>query len=208
MIPLNYKKFNNKLWLQIFYHDISTTKEYYNNYDSLYFYDPNKPNKFSILINITDELKISNSFEFLIEYDEKDYVQWKQKYNPLFEEESANKSKVDGFEFIDDIQDTKFGGLSRTTISYDGCTPSLLNGNIDNRDWYYAIGMYNQSTCKGAWNHNYLPGIKLHSYNEVSLWLRVLFQFNSKLSYIRKTYNIKRTKVNFLLLVICILYTL
>ena len=70
MIPLNYKKFNNKLWLQIFYHDISTTKEYYNNYDSLYFYDPNKPNKFSILINITDELKISNSFEFLIEYTE------------------------------------------------------------------------------------------------------------------------------------------
>ena len=205
-VPLKYKDFNDKIWLQIFFHDLSSKKEYFNNIDSLYFYDENKPNKFSILINITDNLKIEDRFEFLIEYTEQDFVEWKQKYNPLFEEEDPKKKAVEGYEFIDGIEDSEFGGLSRTTIDLDGCTPSLLNGYVNIVNWYYAIGMYSAEYCYGSYDHSYLPGIKRNAYLSVSLWLRVLSRYSFKLTA-KQNITCKKKRICFIYshILICII---
>ena len=202
---LKYRFFNDKLWLLVFFHDISTTKEFFNNhYESLYFFDDNKPNKFSIIGNITDYNKIDGSFEFFIEYDEKDYVQWKQSHNPIIEEENSKKKLVQGYEFINGIEDNEFGGLARTTFDIQGCLPSLLNGYINVVSWCYAIGMYYENVCYGDYDHVTLPGIKHKRYHSVSLWLRVLDKFSFASTCNKHTCIARSNSFDLSLVLICL----
>ena len=120
-------------------------------------------------------------------------------------EEGPDKASVNGFDFIDGIRDNNFGGLSRTTIDYDGCTPSFLNGNIKYSSWNYAIGMYYQEICYGGWDHSKLPAINMGSYSKVSLWLRVINKINFNILCYQNTCQNSKIFIHPSLLFICLI---
>ena len=169
---LQYKKYNGKIWLLLFKHDLTVKEWFADQYEALYFDNPNQPNKFSILSILSDLYKIDGVFEFIIDYnDMSDFVQWKQDINPIYQEEG--NETTNGYLHTGGTQDSIFGGLSRTTIKYNTCFPSFLNGDTKNREWYYAIGMYSEQVCPTDWSHDQHPGIARKGFNKVALWLRV-----------------------------------
>ena len=101
------------------------------------------------------------------------------------DEEIEGSNKVPGFRKISkNFEDDKFGGLAKTTMERysKGYITSLLNGIMNNSEWFYAIGIY--PPCETTtWNYNYIPA----SYNaltkKVFLWIRVSKQFTCQSSF-------------------------
>ena len=171
-LPLNYKNFQGAYWLKIFSHDVSNHVEFDNKEEALFVVD--QKDKFSILSQINQRDKVfHNSYEFLLEYEQsKYYIRWRQDENPLEINENDQKSnQVAGLTNISsNIDHSIFGGLALT--QRDPCIPSLLSGNLNSVDWFFAIGMYKD--CNGGWNHETIPGPSPSmKTKQTDLWIRI-----------------------------------
>ena len=178
----SYKCFEDAKWFKIFSHDYSQ-KSKFTESEALHCTD--KPDKYSILDSLSSRDKIKEFgqyyFEFLYEFKNGNsnlyYMRWIQSNNPLEQREDAKSSTVPGFKNLSsNFQGDRFGGLARTTfLLYNDCYPSLLNGVVNNTQWYYAIGIYD--ICDRAWDYNYIPSIPSRSKTTyVVLWIRVMKQ--------------------------------
>ena len=169
-IPLEYKQFQGVYWLKVFSHDISNKVEFDNENDAKFVID--QKDKFSILSEINKRDKIFDCYEFLLEYEWSRYfIRWSQSDNPLTVKEfSFTEKKVTGLNIISrNFNDSSFGGLALT--EREPCAPSLLNGNIKDGTWHYAIGMYKD--CSGDWTHDKLAGPQTVATVQTDLWIRV-----------------------------------
>lgn len=187
MTNVKQKVFHKAAWARVFYHTIVNRVQFKSVEEAKYIVD--NPDKFSILSSIDDRNKYDGQFEFLIEFDGgSKYVRWKQNINPLDESESG-KTQASGFKLISsNYNDPYFKGLARTPY-IDGCIPSLLNGNFEDR-WFYCIGLV--ETCSGSgWDHSKLPGSTDSNANTVSLWMRIprIFSYNNRKAKVFKIFR-------------------
>ena len=166
-----YKIFQGQKWLKVFSHDNRNGKQFNYPDEALSFL--NDLDRFSILSEISNRDKISNSFYFLIEFSPNDlFITWKQNDNPLtINESQIEATTVPGFKLLKwNCNITSFGGLARTSLS-NHCIPSLLSGNINSDQWYYAIGVV--ESCQTGFDHkDQLPG-PMSAVEQTTLWIRV-----------------------------------
>ena len=169
---LGYYKGN--MFLKVFHHSTANNESFTIENEALYHISKDK---FSILANISDKMKVDEKYEFIINYPiEKQYFRWRQSKNPLEEDEESGNAYVDGYELI--YNSTKYhenwGGLVKTTLLNGGKINTLLNGLPGNSLWYFAIGMYKDRTY--LWE-----GMRIPAYNSpigtsyVSLWIKLPF---------------------------------
>ena len=145
-----FKTWEGRRWLRLVYHN-STAADFSNENEALYSMNPNK---YSILSELTDALKVNKSFEFHLEYSSY-AVHWKQNDNPLLiDENDLNSGEVDGLVVFQN-NGMRFTGLARSTIKYMNVICTLLDGN-SNSLWWYAVGMYSYS--RSVWLSQYIPG--------------------------------------------------
>lgn len=114
---------------------------------------------YSVISELTDEYKINNKFEFMIQYPEvaKDII-WKQSKNPKDEDVDDTSEKVSGFRSIFGVP-AGFTGLSSSNY---GC---LYDGTSAKGSWMFCIG------CTSRVYNETMPGP--HSFvGEVSFWVR------------------------------------
>ena len=171
VLEFGYLKGN--LWLKIFYHSYHNKVAFSRNGEAEYIID--HPDKFSILSKIDYRYQIDDKFEFIIYYPEDDvYFRWIQNKNPLYEDESDSK-KADGFELKqNNAEGFEFGGLVKSTKKADPTINSLLDGNPGSDNWYFAIGMYDDS--QSGWLSSGIPSYQNTKVcQEVSLWIRLPF---------------------------------
>ena len=185
-----YKYFEDAKWVKIFAHDYSQ-KTKFTKQEALHCVD--QSDKYSILysLNPRDKIKEFGSyyFEFLYEFVNLtslsiSFVRFIQSNNPLEQPEVIQGSnRVPGFKIISsNFHDDVFGGLAQTTKDFNGCIPSLLNGNINSIEWYYTIGMFDE--CQGTnWNYNFLPSSYFSKTNAAFLWMRVMKQLTCHKSF-------------------------
>ena len=134
-------------------------------------------NMYSILGEITDNMKINNKFEFLLEYHGyQGYNRWRQALNPMVEFE-VNMSTADGYEPINITWSSKeFGGLIRKNET----TNTIIEGSAGNLGlWYYTIGaIYNNSwsLSKCPPLGDCFPGFESFV-RIVTLWIRTINQY-------------------------------
>ena len=175
-----YKYFQNEKWLKVFSHDFSQEKSFFTKEEALYCV--NHPTKYSILslINKRDRIRFKEYsdyfYEFLYEFTASNhsfyYIKWIQSNNPLNQNEDIEDTLVPGFKNLSsNFHDSKFGGLAKTTMDLSGCIPTFINGQLNDLQWYYAIGMY--TPCQTTWDYNYIPGSYLSTAILAKLWIRV-----------------------------------
>jgi hypothetical protein len=93
-----YKVFQSRLWLRIFYHNVTFRDEFSSESEAL---SSNTATKFSILSEIDGNFKFEGKFEFLLEYPgHEGHQRWKQTNFPLSELESADKANASGYEEV------------------------------------------------------------------------------------------------------------
>ena len=179
------KKYDNSLWLQIFYHYNPEGKYGFLNEEEA-LNCTNDENKFSILYTIDSRYKIKGLYEFIIEYPELGtYNRWKQKNNPINETEDWQTPHSAGFQPIETkAQLDSWGGLVRTRndIKEYSSAPSLLNGTPGSVTWYFAIGQYKDM----RWNLDsqkisVIPSNRI-PVQIVSLWLKLPNKYAHSLS--------------------------
>ena len=185
-----FKFFEGEKWVKIFSHDYNV-QSFFTESEALHC---NQQYKYSILDTINSRNKIKQYggyyYEFLYEYTKTDsslsFVRWIQSNNPLQQDEEIEGSnKVPGFRKISkNFEDDKFGGLAKTTMERysKGYISSLLNGIMNNSEWYYAIGIY--PPCEGTdWNYDYIPASQSQQTKIVFLWMRVLKQLTCQKAF-------------------------
>ena len=171
MVLYEYKFFQERKWLKVFYHDIRAGIHFNTIDDARYLVGDE--NRFSILSEITDRDKIHNYFYFLFEFNSSDlFVSWRQFDNPLtISEKDIDRDSVPGFRILStNCNNTQFGGLAKTYR--EPCIPSLLSGNINHHRWYYAVGVI--ADCDGDYEHAHrLPGPSYSEVYQTTLWMQV-----------------------------------
>ena len=186
------RSFDGAEWLKVFSHKHVVNDCFANEEEALHC---DKENKFSILDEINDKMRIKGKFEFIIEYPNiSSYFRWRQRLNPVHEEEVAGVRTAKDFEPIYNGSSLpKWGGLVKSTIPTGSTISSLLVGYPGNEQWYFSIGMYNKiagwDMAKG------IPGPE-KGVSIVNLWLRLKFKCTN---VIRQSRNINT------LLLTCIL---
>ena len=144
MDSVKQKIFMKKKWLLLFQHNISKVKTYFSNYTE--FLSINTYEKYSILNSLDDSYKISNKFEFLLEYpDLGGFNIWTQTHNPLksLPEESNGYSPIL-------ISYSLYGWRGLSISSSNNST--FLDGSPNEDGWYYSIGQ------KVTWVNQTIPG--------------------------------------------------
>ena len=160
-------KFQDSFWLKVFFH---------NSTGNIKFKDPKEalhcdlPQKYSILDTINSNMKTNGKYEFIIEYPNEVYYQWRQTKNPIYEYEILNKNEATGFDLIHKGNDYNMSGLVRSTLEVNGYINSLLDGNPGNSYWYFAIGMY-EDIIDSYLNAD-IPAYG-KTVNFVKLWLKI-----------------------------------
>ena len=164
-------EFKSKKWLRVFYHNSKSESDCFESESEALHC--NSENKFSILDEIDDSMKIRNKFEFIIEYpNEAIYYHWRQSKNPLEEVEEEGKFGVDGFEPIHNgTSDTSWGGLTKTKLEAENVISTLLDGNPGTIWWRFSIGKY--CVNKGWEFKDSLPGPLRKEYKQIRLWIRI-----------------------------------
>ena len=155
-------------FLLVFRHNSQTSNWFTSEND---FKFANSIYKYSILGYINDDFKVSDTFEFIMEYPEKGvYGHWTQKINPLEAEGEANVGLQERNSTWD--KRVSFNGLHRSSkpnsCFLEGTNEMDIN---DSPRWYYSIG------SKRSWNGNYIPayyhGVDTFAFHEVLLWLKI-----------------------------------
>ena len=147
-----FAKFDNSIWKKLLYHDCTGNVEFKDTFDALNYYNPSFTQLYSVIGTVTNESKIGDKFEFILEYpNEKQYFQWKQTHFPTYQYGFPSNGKVDGFQMIYPESFDNFIGLARTDKNDYGCYPSLFDGSPD--DWNKCVGMMK---CNAACDHSNL----------------------------------------------------
>ena len=174
----HYKYFKGIQWLHIFHHNISGRVYFANESEALHCHEEQK---YSILYLVNDDMKVSNKYEFLLQYgsSETKYNRWRQDKNPLNQTEE-NVLEADGFEAIHlDYNSTglPFKGLAKTSITYNyplhnitNYISCLLNGGFNDQNWYFAIAQYKVYTVE--WEEK-IPAGSADGEQSVDLWIRL-----------------------------------
>ena len=154
-------------WLLVFYHNASNDIIFTSSDEAR---NCNNEEKFSILNEIDNRMRIDNAYEFLLEYP-KDYPgqynRWTQNWNPL----ESNTRNEEGFHFIHlGWENYLFEGLALSCTSTSSCCTTLLDGTSD-ETWWYSIGMC--SFCDTNYGLKKPPGPNSQAANEIVLWLRI-----------------------------------
>ena len=181
-----YRRFEQSIWLKVFFHDMSTFVGFYNEEEVL---SCNSATKYSILTELNSSLRQRNgNFEFLLEYPELGVVNWWQQKNSPLDETETGHAYTEGYKkiFIE-APHSKWGGLAKSSSSTKHCT--LINGtpsDISAGSWHFAIGMFNGVT----WDYNNLPSNGVPT-NIVYLWVKVPGKtFRTKVRCINHRHNI------------------
>ena len=164
------------LWLKVFFHSYKNKALFSGPDEAKYTISEDK---YSIFVNITDDFKINNKFEFIIYYPEDNvYFRWVQNNNPINELENSS-TKASGFEDKGStVEGYKWGGLVKTNFTEKNEINSLLNGNPGHNHWYFAIGMYD--IVYERWKNSGIPSYLYEkAVNYVYVWLRLFRIFNS-----------------------------
>lgn len=160
----------------------------------------NQKNKYSILSQLNDALRVKGKYEFILEWPSlKMFYQWRQTNNPVYEYEKNGVYKAEGFEplYNGSKDSTCWGGLVRTTIKFSNNINSLLDGCPGTSYWYYSIGMY-KTVYSQFYNTGYPTTYGRGSGTDlVYLWVR--YPFNNFTIFIKK-----RTK-NIIILILIFL---
>ena len=148
-------------WILIFYH-LSENQYLFTN--EAEFNDSQTSYKYSIIGKAPYFHRVSNKYEFLLEYPGIDgYNRWTQTVFPTSYTEDQNSS-VPGFDCVNCTWNN-FMGLARPDHKN-----SFLEGQPHNQGWFFAIGQ------KSKWadeNRNYgIPG-PLIPVQSVLLWMRI-----------------------------------
>ena len=162
-------KFNDSFWLKLFFHNCSGNVKFQDEREALHV---NTEQKYSILGDINANMKTKGKYEFILEYPDNVYYQWRQSSNPIKEIEIEGKNEADGFEPIHQgSNQMNISGLVKTTIKIDNnYTNSFLNGEPGNGLWHFAVGMY-KDTQPGFLNSDipgYPNGVKYET-----LWVKI-----------------------------------
>ena len=170
-------KFNGSLWMKVFFHNCTGNIKFKDEQEAL---NCHEKQKYSILNKNNPKMKTRTNattnkerkYEFILEYPNNNYIQWRQTNSPIHEEEIQGKMEATGFEIIHKIEaSAAFGGLVKTKIeSHEIYINSLLNGQPGSYLWGYAIGMYKETEPE------YL-NLDIPSYSSrtklVSLWIKM-----------------------------------
>ena len=186
----------NKVWLKVFFHNHTTRVNFKNEKEAKHC---NSQYKYSILDKINTRMKINSKYEFIMDFpDESDaFIHWEQDHNPV--EEMDGKSQADGFNIIDDkgpSASVDFKGLTLSTIRCSNKINCFLDGVPSSGNWYYAIGMYEDS--EGNYKTEGIPAYKSHV-KSIRLWIRM----NPMHLFKRCTQNYHHKTFSKYLLIIC-----
>ena len=174
----HFRYFLRTSWMLVFYHNI-TGKVYFNGEEDA-MHTLNTSQKYSILSELTPNLKYDGQYEFLLQYgsSKTKFNRWRQDNNPIDEYEEENKIYVDGFEPIRiDYNSTSwpFGGLARGTIPVivdsgaKRCNNTFLKGGLGDYFWYFAVGQY--KGCDTTWEEILTTPNKQEKI--LHLWVRI-----------------------------------
>ena len=167
-----YRTFDHSRWLKIMYQDVSTQVGFANYEEAL---SCDKPYKYSIIGEISNNSRLRDrKFEFILEYPLLGkYNRWKQRHNPIYENEETGKEKVDGYKPIHiGAPRDSWGGLTR--ICGNGAYLGLLNGSpkiVGVTDHWYTIGSYQGFRWGSQVQNVDLPANDIGT-NIVYLWMR------------------------------------
>ena len=168
---LHFKARFGKKWVLIFYHNVynESTFSFSGEDEAL---ETNSISKYSIIKRATNFPKISEKYEFIIEYpslDPPNFNHWEQRLFPT--KVNPQKSHLLDFKCINCHYDKNFGGLVKNTDEQQG---SLLEGCPSVGQWYFAIGLLR------SWQYpvtneitKMIPGPFYVIVPEVLLWMRV-----------------------------------
>ena len=160
--------FKGKLWLKVFAHKYNNTNDCFSNESEARHNI--EENKFSILDEINESMRINGKYEFIIEYPN-EYFHWRQSSNPLEETEIINKNAAEGFVSLHNgTEMSKWGGLVKSSINISGVISSFLEGNPGNDWWMFSIGMY--CNIRGWDTKKGIPG-SVSGVPSVRLWVRI-----------------------------------
>ena len=161
-----YKYINGTKWLLLFFHDFSKVG-FLSQSDAKECYKYEE-GKYSILSHLNEKDRYEQYFEFMIEYPDLDYIWWKQKYNPITQEEKS----TDTLESLDvhfkHNPYVYFKGLLKSSNQGQ----SFLDGDAHQlSDYWYSIGTI-------SWVLSPIPGPYISDNDRrtvdcVWLWLRV-----------------------------------
>ena len=165
-------EYNDSLWLKVFFHNHSTKVNFIDEAEARHC---NSEFKYSILDEISPRMKIKNKYEFIMEFpNDNTFIRWHQNRNPV--KELDGKDKADGFEMLDKNINSElqsFRGLTRSTIKYNNVYNCFLDGNPSSGFWYYAIGMYENSS--ESFKTNGIPTYKAYT-ESLRLWIKLSFK--------------------------------
>ena len=169
-----YGLLNGSFWLKVFYHSYYNKALFLNDEEASFIISNDK---YSILSNISSEYLIEDKYEFLLIYPETDrdvYFHWRQKLNPIDDNEQSGVYTATDFEPIYKNVDNEYswGGLVKTTDFPGRQIQSFINGNPGIGEWHFAIGM-NQN-AETSWKEDGIPNyIYRQACKLVSLWIKI-----------------------------------
>lgn len=155
----------SRTWLKVFHHKIESG--FFSKDRSLCLVS-NENGKFNMLGNLNSRFKINGKYEFMIDYEEKGNIVWKQTLLPT-EISKENTSDVLGFKVIYNKNNlTRFSGLKISHLTSNSCFDGS-NFEIDN--FRYSIGTidFDPTTIPGPVNQNG----NVINVNKVIVWIRV-----------------------------------
>ena len=160
--------FKGKFWLKVFSHTFDNANYCFTSEaEAMHNIDENR---FSILDEINESMKINNKYEFIIEYPN-EYFHWRQSLNPLKENEVLGKNEAEGFVPLHNgTKVEKWGGMVKSSIKIDGVISTFLDGNPGNDWWMLSIGIY--CNVRGWDFKDHLPG-SVSGVSSVKLWIRI-----------------------------------
>jgi hypothetical protein len=168
------QKVIRELWILVFLHNI--TGGFFESREEA-AYNPNSQHKYSILSKISDRDKFNGKFEFKLIYPElNEFNHWRQSNNPIVEEDDLTKAKATGYEPIKITwSGSNWGGLLRTKYHYSSeCLPTLIDGSIGVKEWWFSIGRVKNCTG-GEGSTTTFPGPNGNRVKHVELWMRTQF---------------------------------
>ena len=190
--------YDNKVWLKVFFHNHTTKVNFENEKEARHC---NSEYKYSILDKINPHMKIEGKYEFIMDFpDESDvFIRWEQDQNPV--EENDGKAQADGFHIIDDKRPPNsigFYGLTISTFKSLDKVNCFLDGMPSGGGWYYAIGMYIDSTSD--YKTEGIPAYKEHV-KSLRLWIKM----DPMRLFRRCTLNYHRKICRVYLFIVCLL---
>ena len=194
--------YKNQHWLKVFFHNHTTKVNFIDEKEARHC---NSEFKYSILDEINPSMRINKKYEFIMDFPgfSSYFIRWEQNKNPV--RELDGKPQADGFKILEDSRPNNpqsFNGLTRSTIR-DVITNKIncfLDGIPYDYHWYYAIGMYENSS--GNYKTEGIPAYQ-ENVRSIRLWIKI----DPKGKWKQCTASINRRSINIYLMMLNILFS-